>query len=205
MSNLYYIHANISGTAMWHIVYDKSPGMYFVQEDFEEDEYDIKAYLEDFPDNRVVEIPEIEELLGLLQLRLIEGLPPNKEQKDRELSLLAEIEQWKDATGLMDSSGDPDGVTPDDLRNEIDQLRQSQEKNWGIADEALCAEYEKKIQYERAACVRFLRECAKADRDYASRLLADTMQSKPQADRYEREAAKLEAVAEKIELGQHWK
>jgi len=35
--------------------------------------------------------------------------------------------------------------------------------------------------------------------------LADTMQSKPQADRYEREAAKLEAVAEKIELGQHWK
>lgn len=42
-----------------------------------------------------------------------------------------EIEEWKKATGLMDSRGDPDGVTPKDLYNEINNLRQQQEKNWG--------------------------------------------------------------------------
>lgn len=137
--------------------------------------------------------------------RMTSSEAPHKEQKDRELSLLAEIEQWKDATGLMDSSGDPDGVTPEDLRNEINHLRQSQEKQWGIADEALCARYEQKIKNERSVCVRFLRECAKSKRDHANRLLSDTMQSKPQADIYERESATLESVAEVIENGRHWK
>ena len=125
MNNLYFINANISGCSLWHLVYDKRPGLYFVQEDFEEEKYDIEAYREDFPDNRIVEVPDIEELLGLLQLQLIEGLPPNKEEKEKTLGLLEEIEQWKEATGLMDSRGDPDGVTPEDLRNEINHLRQS--------------------------------------------------------------------------------
>jgi hypothetical protein len=34
------------------------------------------------------------------------------------LNLLAEIERWKEATGLL-RGGDPDGVTPEDLAAEI--------------------------------------------------------------------------------------
>jgi hypothetical protein len=37
-----------------------------------------------------------------------------------------EIDRWKDASGL-ERGGDPDGVTPDDLRKEIECLRQAQE------------------------------------------------------------------------------
>lgn len=205
MSNLYFINANISGRAMWHLVYDKQPGLYFIQEDFEEEEYDIEAYREEFTHNEVVEVPDIEEIIGLQQLKLIEGLPPNREEKEKTLKLLAEIEQWKDATGLMDSRGDPDGITPEDLKNEINHLRQQQEKNWGVADEAIRGQYEDRIKAERSVCVRFLRDCAKSKRDYANRLLSDTMQSKQQADVYERESATLESVAEAIENGKHWK
>lgn len=123
--------------------------LYFIQEDFEEEEYDIEAYREEFTHNEVVEVPDIEELIGLQQLKLIEGLPPNKEQKEATERLrkklvvaLDEIEQWKNATGLEDSRGDPDGITPEILYNEINHLRQQQEKNWGAADEALLAEHE---------------------------------------------------------------
>ena len=55
----YWIYANISGAARWHLVYDKRPGLYFVQEDFEEEEYDIETYREEFPDNEVVEVPNV--------------------------------------------------------------------------------------------------------------------------------------------------
>jgi hypothetical protein len=64
---------------------------------------------------------------------------PRLAAKAREL--LEEIEKWKDASGL-ERGGDPDGVTPDDLRNELDHLRTTQEKSWGAADEALLAEHE---------------------------------------------------------------
>lgn len=59
MANLYWINANISGSSRWHLVYDKRPGLYFVQEDFEEEEYGIETYREDFPDNEVVELPSV--------------------------------------------------------------------------------------------------------------------------------------------------
>ena len=36
--------------------------------------------------------------------------------------LLTEIENWKDASGL-ERGGDPDSVTPDDLRNELALLK----------------------------------------------------------------------------------
>lgn len=62
MSNFYYIHANISGAKRWHLVYDKRPGLYFIKEDFEEEEYDIELYREEFPDNEVVEIPNVNEI-----------------------------------------------------------------------------------------------------------------------------------------------
>jgi hypothetical protein len=212
MSNLYFINANISGRAMWHLVYDKQPGLYFIEEDFEEEEYDIEAYREEFIHNEVVEVPDIAELKAMYMTRLIEGLPPNREQKEeteklrKELLIaLNEIEKWKNATGLEDSRGDPDGITPEDLRDEINHLRQQQEKNWGAADEAIRGQYEDRIKAERSVCVKFLRDCAKSKRDYANRLLSDTMQSKPQADVYERESATLESVAEVIENGKHWK
>jgi len=50
----YWIYANISGTKKWHLVYDKDPGLFFIQEDFEEEEYDIEQYKKDFPDNPVI-------------------------------------------------------------------------------------------------------------------------------------------------------
>lgn len=54
MNNYYWIHANIDGRKKWHMVCDKNPGMLFIDEDFEEDEYDIETYREDFPDNQVI-------------------------------------------------------------------------------------------------------------------------------------------------------
>lgn len=54
--NYYWIHANISGKAKWHLVYDKNPGLFFIEEDFEEDEYDIEQYKIDFPDNEIVPV-----------------------------------------------------------------------------------------------------------------------------------------------------
>jgi hypothetical protein len=65
MSNLYYIHANISGIKKWHLVYDKQPGLYFIEEDFEEEEYDIELYREEFTHNEVIEVPDIAELKEL--------------------------------------------------------------------------------------------------------------------------------------------
>jgi hypothetical protein len=127
-----------------------------------------------------------------------------EEYKAKNLNLLDEIEQWKKATGL-EKGGDPDDVTPNDLYNEINHLRQQQEKNWGAADEAIRGQYEDRIKAERSVCVKFLRDCAKSKRDYANRLLSNTTQSKPQADVYERESAALESVAEVIENGKHWK
>lgn len=43
------------------------------------------------------------------------------ELERRNLELLNEIEQWKDASGL-EVGGDPDGVTPDMLRKYIDKI-----------------------------------------------------------------------------------
>lgn len=43
--------------------------------------------------------------------------------------------------------GDPNGVTPDDLRDESAHLRATQDKVWGAADEALVAEYEAQNRY----------------------------------------------------------
>ena len=65
--------------------------------------------------------------------------------------LLEEIEKWKDSTGL-ERGGDPDGVTPDDLRAEIAHLRATQEKSWSAADETLCARYEAVIRDLMDAC-----------------------------------------------------
>lgn len=65
--------------------------------------------------------------------------------------LLTEIGKWKDASGL-ERGGDPDGVTPDDLRNELDHLRATQEKSWSAADEALCAQYETALRDLFDAC-----------------------------------------------------
>jgi hypothetical protein len=65
----------------------------------------------------------------------------NKSLAFEKLELLEKICKWKEATGL-EKGGDPDGVTPDDLHNEITHLRATQEKSWGVADEALIAEYE---------------------------------------------------------------
>lgn len=62
MTNFYWIHANISGASRWHLVYDKRPGLYFIQEDFEEEEYNIGDYCEDFPKNEVIEIPNANEI-----------------------------------------------------------------------------------------------------------------------------------------------
>ena len=38
------------------MVYDKNPGLYFIEEDFEEEEYDIAMYREDFPDTEIVDV-----------------------------------------------------------------------------------------------------------------------------------------------------
>jgi hypothetical protein len=71
------------------------------------------------------------------------------------LRLLAEIDEWKDASGL-ERGGDPDGVTPDDLRNEMAHLRTTQEKSWGAADDAMCAQYEAVIRDLVDACDRLM-------------------------------------------------
>ena len=44
-----------------------------------------------------------------------------RDLREENLKLLAEIEEWKTASGL-ERGGDPDGVTPDDLRAEIKRL-----------------------------------------------------------------------------------
>lgn len=62
MSNFYWIHANITGQAKWHLVYAKYKGLYFVESDFSEDDYDIETYRVDFPNNEVVEIPNVHEI-----------------------------------------------------------------------------------------------------------------------------------------------
>jgi len=56
MMRYYWVYANISGQAKWHLVYDKNPGLYFIEEDFEEEEYDIAMYRDEFPDNEVVDV-----------------------------------------------------------------------------------------------------------------------------------------------------
>lgn len=121
------------------------------------------------------------------------------------ISLKNEILEFKKASGLEDCDGGYSGITPNDLYDEINHLRQQQEKQWGAADEAMRGQSEDRINAERSACLRFLRDCAKFKRDYANRLLADSMQSRPQADLYERDSDTLESVAEAIEGGKHWR
>jgi hypothetical protein len=43
------------------------------------------------------------------------------------LNALQEIEEWKLATGLIDSAGDPDGITPNDLLDELCYLKEKME------------------------------------------------------------------------------
>ena len=63
----YLIKANITGCKKWHLVVDKNPGMYFVQEDFEEENFEIEAYREEFPNNEVIDLKEeLGHLLGEL-------------------------------------------------------------------------------------------------------------------------------------------
>jgi hypothetical protein len=59
MENLYWINSDIDGQRRWHLVFDKQPGLYFVKEGFEEEAYDIEEYKKDFPDNEVVEVPNV--------------------------------------------------------------------------------------------------------------------------------------------------
>ena len=66
---IYLIEANITGCKKWHLVVDKNPGMYFVQEDFEEKNFEIETYREEFPDNEVIDLKkEISSVLDLLSL-----------------------------------------------------------------------------------------------------------------------------------------
>ena len=56
MNEWYWIHANIDGKKRWHMVFDRRPGLFFVKSDFEEEEYDIDEYQQDFPDNEVIPV-----------------------------------------------------------------------------------------------------------------------------------------------------
>jgi len=58
---------------------------------------------------------------------------------------------------------------------------------------------------ERAAVTVFLRRSARDHRKHASALLADSQQSKPDADHWEARAAALDGAAEIIEAGRHWR
>jgi hypothetical protein len=58
---------------------------------------------------------------------------------------------------------------------------------------------------ERDAVVSFLRSKARSCRKHASRLLADTMQNKKDADRWEDKAKTCEECAEQISQEVHWK
>lgn len=62
---------------------------------------------------------------------------------------LSEIEKWKEATGLEDNRGDPDGITPELLKEYIEYLIETRDKQWGIADEAIEHEHKKEVDYYR--------------------------------------------------------
>jgi chromosome segregation ATPase len=47
-----------------------------------------------------------------------------EQAEDQRDELREQIEAWKYATGLIDSSGDPDGVTPSHLSAELSELRE---------------------------------------------------------------------------------
>jgi hypothetical protein len=61
------------------------------------------------------------------------------------------------------------------------------------------------INAERWAIRRYLDNHAKAIRDHARRLLADTMQARPEAEKHEWAARWLERAAKDISEGAHWK
>lgn len=60
-------------------------------------------------------------------------------------------------------------------------------------------------QVERQLIVVYLRRCASEHRRHAANLLADTMQSRPQADREKEIARALEGVAKTISNGRHYR
>jgi hypothetical protein len=64
---------------------------------------------------------------------------------------------------------------------------------------------EEVVREERECVASFLRRTAKSYRDYASRLLSDTMQNRPDAAREEHAAAALENAAAQITEGRHWR
>lgn len=61
------------------------------------------------------------------------------------------------------------------------------------------------IQAERTAVSAFLRRVAHDKEIYARNMLADTMQSKPEADRLRAEANVLIEAAQMIQDGRHWR
>lgn len=58
---------------------------------------------------------------------------------------------------------------------------------------------------ERDAIISFLRRKAADYRKHASNLLADTMQSRPDADRCEERAKACEEAAQQIAEERHWR
>lgn len=58
---------------------------------------------------------------------------------------------------------------------------------------------------ERHAVVSFLRRLAKGDRAHAQRLLADTQQAQPEAQRWVACADTLDEAATRIEQEHHWR
>jgi len=77
----------------------------------------------------------------------------------RRIQALEQIEKWKEASGL-ERGGDPDGVTPDDLFNELMHLRATQEKSWSAADEVLAAEHDCEMSRVTLVLEQFCHQCA---------------------------------------------
>jgi len=126
MRRYYWVHANISGQAKWHLVYDKKPGLYFIEEDFEEEEYDIAMYREEFPDNEVVDVLNVHQTkqpLGICEdhikawnrvecplcdvLFLYERLRLALEVIDDAVCLLSEMPEIEAGVDVMESAGTP--------------------------------------------------------------------------------------------------
>ena len=76
-----------------------------------------------------------------------------------KIEALEQIEKWKEATGL-EKGGDPVAVTPDDLCNELANLRATQEKSWRAADEALAAEHDCEMSRVALVLEQFCHQCA---------------------------------------------
>lgn len=88
----------------------------------------------------------------------------NKSLALGKIEALEKINEWKDASGL-EKGGDPDGITPDDLRREMQHLRTTQEKQRGAADEALLAEHETEMARMVLVIEQFCSQCTDYEDD----------------------------------------